>query len=607
MKSQFLCTQFLTAVALVLVESSSSSSVPFSSKTTQASFQTGADKAYSDTTSDVVTSVLETNNDIVVDDGDDIAQDTTDCVDHYAAVGILDLSGTTMNDSFYDGSKVLLRNRLHDGSHTDEWWGVKKATSNNCDANNLVLSSIIGSSCDGFVIHLSDSMFDVINRDDLSNTDGCLDMLDDVLLSLADSLIHRLQANGATSDSVIQIVIVFQGIEECNSDVKMSKAADYIEKYMDRAISKLQSQKFGRIINDSSPNRYEIEVNASPDSAADAAVQLASLLLPVKSVYGSSIQMIRDNLELIDDETITVSTNIDDIPNDDTTSFRNEAEFAMTAVLSTAEDDLYEIENKMDDAVLEGDGSVPMPEFGSDANALLAKVSEAYLNIISNADTLTDVDREWISNRRIEALKNVAGIGLLRLYRLHLQNLRDHFGRTYEQILDESSAMGLKEMEEENAVQARDQLRREGAKKAEEGFLNVAFLSIPTICQDPQMELGDLYSCTEALRGLLEDMYEATLSRGIEEEEWNDVMDISTEEAGSAVETSPAETRVGLRELIKTIKNKRANRGPAKWYERLAAKALVIGVNYVQGWIVLQTLRREARRRDLTMPKFPLF
>jgi len=599
MKSRLLCAQLL--VAMVLVEAS----VPFSSKTTQASFQTGAHTTNSDT-SDVVTSVLETNN----DDDDGIVQETAQSADRYAAVGILDLSeSTTIHDSLYDGSKILLRNHLHGSGTTDEWWGVKKATNNNRDANKLVLSSVIGISCDGFVIALPDTIVDVLSRNNLSNADGCLEILDDILLSLADSLVHRLHAVSSTEDDAIQIVIVFQDKEECNNDIKSSKTQDYIEKYLDRALSKLQ--KLGRTNNDSSPTKCDIEVKISSDSAVDTAIQLVGLLRPTKSLDGS--HMIHDKFELIDDETIIVPKNSDDIPMVDSASFRNIAELAMTTALSTAEDGLFEIENKMDDAILEGDdGNVPMPEFGSDANALLFKVSEAYLDTISEAE-FTDSDREWVMNRRIEALKHVAGNGLHRLYRLHLQNLRDHFGRTYEKILEKTSAMDLKEMDEENNVQERDQQRRDGAKRAEEGFINAAFLSIPAICQDPQMELGDLYSCTEALRGLLEDMYEATLSRGIEEEEWNDVMDISAEEGGrlyhdnNDVDSAPAETRVGLRELIKIIKNKRANRGPAKWYERLAAKALVIGVNYVQGWIVLQTLRREARRRDLTMPKFPLF
>eukprot|EP00984_Skeletonema_dohrnii_P027771 scaffold17432_cov100-Skeletonema_dohrnii-CCMP3373.AAC.1 len=84
MKSRLLCAQLL--VATVLVEAS----------VTQASFQTGAHKTYSETSSDVVTSMLETND----DDGDGIVQETALSADHYAAVGILDLSeSTTIHDS----------------------------------------------------------------------------------------------------------------------------------------------------------------------------------------------------------------------------------------------------------------------------------------------------------------------------------------------------------------------------------------------------------------------------------------------------------------------------------------------------------------------------
>ena len=581
------------------------SSVPFSSQTTQTSFQTGANTANCDTSSDVVTSLLETND--TTDRDGDVAQEITEYADHYVAVGILDLS------SDCDESRLLIRQRLHDGSLTNEWWGVKKNRTTH-DASKLVMSSVVGISCNGIIIDLPGTIVDVLSRGNLSNADECLEILDDILLSLADSLVHRIQTVGSTDDTAIQVMIVVQGEKECNEDVSMSKTTDYIGKYLDRAISKLQSQTSGRKGNESSIVKIDIEVEISLDSVADTAVQLVGNLVSTKSLnYVSSIQMIRDKLELIDDDTLNVSEHSDDTPNDDSTSFRDKAELAIAMILSTAEDDMYEIEIKMDDTILEDDDEkVPMPEFGSDANSLLMKVSEAYLNLIPEANSLTNADREWIAKRRIEALKNVAAIGLHRLYRLHLQNLRDHFGRTYEKILDRTSAMDLREMEEEIAVQSRDQLRREGAKRAEEGFLKAAFLSIPAMCQQPQMELGDLYSCTEALRGLLEDMYEATLSRGIEEEEWNDVMDMSAEETArlyhgnNDINSAPAE-RVGLRELIKKIKNKRAKRGPAKWYERLAGKALVIGVNYVQGWIVLQTLRREARRRDLTMPKFPLF
>ena len=69
----------------------------------------------------------------------------------------------------------------------------------------------------------------------------------------------------------------------------------------------------------------------------------------------------------------------------------------------------------------------------------------------------------------------------------------------------------------------------------------------------------------------------------------------------------PSKSRVGLRQLIKNLKAKLRKRGPAKWYERLVLKVLVIGVNYVQGWMLLRALRRDAMERDLAMPKFPLF
>jgi hypothetical protein len=151
--------------------------------------------------------------------------------------------------------------------------------------------------------------------------------------------------------------------------------------------------------------------------------------------------------------------------------------------------------------------------------------------------------------------------------------------------------------------------RQESARQAEEGFTKAAFGSIPTICQHPDGELCDemvgKFSCVEALRGLLEDMYEVTSTLGLEEEEWEDIMD--AEDCDDVDLHMPSKSRVGLRQLIKNLKAKLRKRGPAKWYERLALKVLVIGVNYVQGWMLLRALRRDAMERDLAMPKFPLF
>ena len=48
-------------------------------------------------------------------------------------------------------------------------------------------------------------------------------------------------------------------------------------------------------------------------------------------------------------------------------------------------------------------------------------------------------------------------------------------------------------------------------------------------------------------------------------------------------------------------------RRPVTWYKKLVARALMLGVNYGQGWLALQGIKRAARERDENLPKFPLF
>lgn len=154
--------------------------------------------------------------------------------------------------------------------------------------------------------------------------------------------------------------------------------------------------------------------------------------------------------------------------------------------------------------------------------------------------------------------------------------------------------------------------RRKAARYAEEQFTKAAVESIPKICKSPEGELSDdivgMFSCVEALGGLLEDMEEVTATRDNEENEWRDITSGLEDESNGGIDSlAISHSRLGLRQLIKRVRNKVQRNGPARWYERLAAKVLVIGVNYVQGWLVLHALRREAKKRDMEMPKFPLF
>ena len=203
-------------------------------------------------------------------------------------------------------------------------------------------------------------------------------------------------------------------------------------------------------------------------------------------------------------------------------------------------------------------------------------------------------------------MEQVTRTSIHRLYHLQIQNLRDHFGRLYQYTIDDLTAS-------EGGMKAFEQFRKDAARRAEEGFTKNAFESIPQICRHPDGELcnemSTLYTCVEGLKGLLEDMYEITSARMDNEEEWEDIMGTSIEESSREKRTTTSlfNERIGLRQLIKRVRDERRKRGPAKWYERWAGKALIIGLNSLQGWIALQTLRREARKRDQDMPKFPLF
>jgi hypothetical protein len=242
-----------------------------------------------------------------------------------------------------------------------------------------------------------------------------------------------------------------------------------------------------------------------------------------------------------------------------------------------------------------------------------------------HTDVLSETDKILINDERIRVLKQVLlgfsgeEMCIQRLYNLHLQGLRDYFGRQYEVALTKSSIDDpVTSLDTGDARALWKSRQRNAAREAWEGFDSAASASIPQICQPPNGELCDVEECAEvfsfveALRGLLEDMQDATTALGFDDEEGlDDIVHLGMDGQGDAVDDysqlQPTTKRMGLRQLLKRIKGKFAKRGPSRWYERLAAKAFVIGVNYVQGWIVLQTLRREARRRDLAMPKFPLF
>jgi hypothetical protein len=122
-------------------------------------------------------------------------------------------------------------------------------------------------------------------------------------------------------------------------------------------------------------------------------------------------------------------------------------------------------------------------------------------------------------------------------------------------------------------------------------------MAVPSLLSELGLD-GSKYDYFAILQGLLKDMMEATslrdeLDRNVaslnddNDDEYDDIDDDDHDEEG--------------------VSQRKKQGGPAKWYTKLAARAVVFGVNYLQGWLALQGLRKAAAERDRTMPKFPLF
>jgi hypothetical protein len=229
-------------------------------------------------------------------------------------------------------------------------------------------------------------------------------------------------------------------------------------------------------------------------------------------------------------------------------------------VIQQAEFRLEELEQRQEDVWLNPD-HVPLLEFGQEANAILQHASDT-------------VEQNTPPGERVHVLQQVVlsrlVSGKLRvLYDQQLQSLREHYGRQYELALDASNDQ---------------QEWTEAAQKATELFRVAAQEAIPERCR----EGGDLrdegnYSYVLSLQGLTSDMMEATSQK-------EDYLE-------AAVASDDVE------EDNEGAQPKR----PRKWYHKLAARAAVLAVNYFQGWLALNAIRRAAAERDRDMPKFPLF
>jgi hypothetical protein len=151
------------------------------------------------------------------------------------------------------------------------------------------------------------------------------------------------------------------------------------------------------------------------------------------------------------------------------------------------------------------------------------------------------------------------------VHRQYLDQLRDHFGRVYEALLENSDPKSWR------AVRER--------------LVGNFWQSVQTSRPFPASALlpkSDT-SCQNALAGLESDMdYAAVLRKEPyegDDEEQNDIDNPSLAQRKRFM----------------------------KWCKKMAAKGVMLGVNYLQGWLAWQALQRAALEREREFPKFPLF
>lgn len=245
---------------------------------------------------------------------------------------------------------------------------------------------------------------------------------------------------------------------------------------------------------------------------------------------------------------------------------------------------LEDLEAKMQELVLES-SSNPMPllEFGT----LVQDILQDAVTQLKEKSEMADAFRRGL-------LKGI-NAEVQRLYNDQLQALRNYYGQRYESILDE---------ELNGDVDNGEMIERKraiGAEHMTQAFLSAALNAVPVMYRnDPKgsnngskVTSQPSFDHVDALRGLIQDMMESTERRKDEQNIATMLMaEEEDEEGANSSSTSARELR--LPKL-------------PKWLERLAARAVVFGVNYIQGWLAWQGIKRAALERDRNQPKFPLF
>lgn len=197
------------------------------------------------------------------------------------------------------------------------------------------------------------------------------------------------------------------------------------------------------------------------------------------------------------------------------------------------------------------------------------------------------------ANQALEQLSNVfpnesrmaeaVGHRMRFLYEQLLQQLRDYYGQMYETYLDTS--------DETEPVE-------NNAEKVVESFRRSAQNAIPSLTREGGPFHSMKIDYVVALGGLMNDMMKATEMR----QQIAFIEDDDNESNYDGNNNLFPGIRSGMHRRRKYLTEKQR-----KLLKKIASKALVLGINYLQGWLAWQGIRRAAWERERSMPKFPLF
>ncbi|KAL7432406.1 hypothetical protein ACHAXH_007697, partial [Discostella pseudostelligera] len=436
---------------------------------------------------------------------------------------------------------ILVCYKSSDSSHIQisERWGLEKPFIDDAE-NDLALTETTGCLCHGIVLRLIwDSEKELTTPFSIG-----FQQLDDVLLCLVQGIIRR--SNG-TQHMTIPVAITLEG---ANASVK-EIAVQYVQDYMARALYHLHLSKTA-VMDDASEDSLlqhcNVIVRCSDTSAMETAAHMASTMLQQStademrrhnvvsrllfeplcnqlyheirsrwrlslgdhdadvlveweklSEYSRDIISNDNQEDCVNSMVKPINENLSELKQSNhigkqiSTDLRRKIESIMAMAFVDAEESMLGLESRIENSILEFDGDEragdhPSTEFGSDADTIVDAMSSLFIAV--HADELTESERAWVKDQRMQALKHLVGTGVHRLFHFHLQSLRDYFGHYYEFMLDDSA-----EVDAHNW----NQRRRKAARHAEEQFTKAAIGSIPQICRSPEGELsGDfagMFSC----------------------------------------------------------------------------------------------------------------